>query len=173
MTSGRQVRLVRAGAEHAAALAALHETAFADHWPEPAFRSLLSGAGTGAQLGVEPGGAPVGFVLWRCVAEEAEILTIAVTPERRRLGYGGALLSAAEDQARLAGARRMILEVAADNRAALALYQMAGYRLISRRTAYYAPRQPEGEAVDAMLMARRLERPDQTLSTDKRDEETI
>jgi ribosomal-protein-alanine N-acetyltransferase len=76
-----------------------------------------------------------GFILVREAAGEAEILTLAVAPRARRQGLGRALVDAAI--ARL-GPAELFLEVAADNHAAIALYQQAGFAQAGVRRGYYA-----------------------------------
>ncbi len=94
------------------------------------------------------------FLLGRAVAGEAEILTLAVAPESRRLGLGRKLVARFLYQARLRLADRAFLEVAADNAAALALYDSAGFRAEGRRAGYYAT--PDGARIDAVVMTRDL-----------------
>ena len=119
---------------HAEALAALHALSFsaADAW---------SANVIGLQLGLpnvfglyDPQGA---MVLVRVVADESEILTIAVIPALRRQGLARALLDLAMDRARELGAQMMFLEVAVSNHAAQALYDRAGFRRVGRRARYY------------------------------------
>ncbi len=78
-----------------------------------------------------------GFVLARAVADEAEILTLAVDPLLQRQGAGRLLLRAAMHGARQRGAAAMFLEVAPSNAAALALYGAAGFAQVGRRPRYY------------------------------------
>lgn len=92
----------------------------------------------------------VGLVLARVAADEAEILTLAVVPGRRRQGWGGRLLAAAAGQAAAAGARALFLEVAADNGPARALYAAAGFTPVGRRPGYYA------DGGDAIVLRRDL-----------------
>ena len=51
--------------------------------------------------------------------------------------------------------RRMILEVAADNPAAIRLYDKLGFTKLSERQGYYA--RPDGQPATALVMARNLE----------------
>lgn len=94
------------------------------------------------------------FLLGRAVAGEAELLTLAVAPESRRLGLGSKLLSRFLYQARLRGADQAFLEVSAQNPAAVKLYESQGFILSGRRRGYYAT--PEGPRVDALVMTRAL-----------------
>ncbi len=81
-------------------------------------------------------------VLFRQGAHTGRLYSISVAPEARGQGLGGRLLAACEEEARLAGAVRMRLEVRASNSSAHRLYDAAGYRVIARLESYY----PDGEA---------------------------
>jgi ribosomal-protein-alanine N-acetyltransferase len=95
-----------------------------------------------------------GFLLGRAVAGEAELLTLAVAPEARRLGLGRKLVARFLYQAQLRGAVRAFLEVKADNAAAVALYESAGFTPAGRRRGYY--RSADGTRTDALVLAREL-----------------
>lgn len=113
-------------------LAALHAVAMPrEPWNEAAFRDLLAMPGAFALA------CGQGFVLARVAADEAEIIMLAVRPGARRAGRGMALLQAALAEARRAGAARMVLEVAADNAPATALYRACGFTEVGRRAKYY------------------------------------
>lgn len=83
------------------------------------------------------GGAPDAFALWRTLGDEAEILSIGVRPQARRLGAAQALMAAALEDARAEGLRAMFLEVDAANEAARGLYEKLGFYLVGRRRGYY------------------------------------
>lgn len=136
------------------ALARLHAAAgFDPAWSARELEDLLLGPG-GFALLVEQDGAPAGFLLGRGVADEAEVLTVAVSPATRRRGVGAALVDGAARLAAVAGAEALFLEVAVDNDAALALYRRAGFAEAGRRRGYY--RRREGPAVDALVLRRQL-----------------
>lgn len=135
----------------AGALAAIHADAFDAPWNASAFADLL--AQPGVLLEVEA----AGFVLIRVVADEAEILTLAVRPSARRAGLGARLTRAAAQRARSAGARRLFLEVAEDNAPARALYDRMGFEATGRRPRYYA--RADGPSVDALLLVLNLDAP--------------
>lgn len=128
-----------------ARLAAIHAQAFDAPWSTSELTALMSQPGV---LALAEGDD--GFILIRTVADEAEILTLAVRPGRRRAGLGAALTRAAAAAARRQGARRLILEVAEDNTAARALYDRAGFIPAGRRKAYYA--RAGGPAADALIL---------------------
>jgi [ribosomal protein S18]-alanine N-acetyltransferase len=85
------------------------------------------------------GGRVVGaaLVFLRKDSDLARLYSMAVAADARGHGLGAALLQAAEDAARDAGARRLRLEVRSDNNAAIALYAKGGFRVFSQRPAYY------------------------------------
>ena len=93
------------------------------------------------------------FALGRVIADEAELLTLAVDPNYQRVGLGQQCLDAFETAATSAGATRAFLEVAATNSAALALYRRSGWTQDGTRRAYY--RTSIGP-IDAILMSKSL-----------------
>lgn len=133
------------------ALAAIHAEAFDAPWDADTFRTLLSQSGVAACVDRD------GFILIRVVADEAEILTLAVRPAARRQGTGARLTTQAAALARAQGAARLFLEVAEDNVAARGLYAALGFELAGRRRGYYA--RGDGPAVDALILALKFEAP--------------
>jgi ribosomal-protein-alanine N-acetyltransferase len=89
-----------------------------------------------------------GMILARVAADDAEVLTLAVTPEARRRGIGSALLRSAIERAAARGAAQMFLEVSVNNAAARALYAGNGFTDAGRRRRYYA------DGTDALVMRR-------------------
>ena len=128
----------------AAVLEAIHAASFEPgaRWSAAAFAALLALPGHAGLLDPE-----AGFILGRVVADEAELLTLAVLPGRRRQGVGRALLADWCQFAGGQGAATLHLEVEAGNAAALALYEGMGCRRTGLRRAYY----PNG--ADALLYA--------------------
>lgn len=114
-----------------AALAALHASSFPKPWDAAAITALLEGPGVFAFRSED------GFVLARVAGDEAEILTLAVTPAARGKGLGRALLIAAANRSQKLGATSMFLEVGTDNPAALALYAGLGFAKVGMRKGYY------------------------------------
>ena len=97
---------------------------------------------------------PLGFLIGRVVAGEAEVLTIAVDPSLRRQGIGALLMARFLVEAKSRGAEVAFLEVAADNLAARGLYTASGFTESGRRRGYY--HSPDGRAVDALVLSRRV-----------------
>lgn len=133
-------------------LAALHAACFPDPWSATAMAALLATPGSFGLLS-NSCEQPAGFLLARVAADEAEILSIGVQPGCRRQGVARQLLAAASTRAAESGARRLFLEVAADNHAARALYLREGFAQVGRRPRYY---RRAGAAIDALILARYL-----------------
>jgi ribosomal-protein-alanine N-acetyltransferase len=140
--------IVDAGLPAAPVFARLHGLAFTEAWGTPAFVELLAMPGALGLLATDRG-EPVGFLLARRAADEAEILTIGVVPACRRAGIGRALLCAVCTGLG-ASARRLFLEVAASNLAARRLFEGRGFRQVGFRPAYYS------DGSDALVLARNL-----------------
>ena len=122
----------------AAALSALHARSFAKGWSESEFDSLLSDKAVIAHVARAGSRAPVGFLLSRRAADEAEILSVAVAGGARGRGIGRQLLMRHLGRLAALGVTRVFLEVEESNRAALKLYARAGFREVGRREGYYA-----------------------------------
>lgn len=127
--------IARAGPLHATALSAIHARAFPqdEYWDERIIAGQLSQPGVFGLVA-----ASGGMLLARVVLDEAEVLTVAVVPERRQQGLGGALVAAAAKEARSLGAESLFLEVSTRNPAARALYGRLGFTQVGRRRGYYA-----------------------------------
>jgi ribosomal-protein-alanine N-acetyltransferase len=139
----------------AGAIAKLHAQGFHRGWPREEFAAYLADPeATPAYVVCDKWHRVVGFAMLRLVADEAELITIAVDPKWRRKGLAAALLRAAFDDLLMSRARKMFLEVAADNASALALYRRHGFAEIGRRDGYY-PR-PDGKPATALVMSRDL-----------------
>lgn len=128
-----------------AALADVHARAFAQGWDDASLKSLMSGPGVAAHVAEDR--EICGFILTRIAADEAEVITIAVGPDRRRQGLASRLLERAVAHMVRLGAARMFLEVAAQNLPARNLYEKYGFREVGRRKAYY----DDGD--DALVLA--------------------
>ena len=132
----------------ASALAAIHAEAFDQPWDEASLSSLLTSPGVFAVVEGD------GFILIRVVADEAEILTVAVRPSARRQGLAKRLLDQGLVQAMALGAQTVFLEVAQSNGPAQALYSQAGFEKAGLRRAYYA--KSDGTREDALVLSRKF-----------------
>ena len=89
---------------------------------------------------------PAGFTMTRSVADEAELLLIAVAPDYRRRGVGTALIRAAIADCSVGSIAKLHLEVRAGNDA-VKMYDAHGFTKVGERRAYY--RGKTGVAYDA------------------------
>lgn len=80
----------------------------------------------------------VGFTVIYRIADEAQIMDLAVHPNRRRMGVAQALVDVAIDYCRVDGAAKIMLEVRESNVAARALYEKKGFKTVGERKDYYA-----------------------------------
>ena len=141
------------GAERSAECAVIHATSFAYPWQEADFEQLFVAPGIFADGAIEAKEDYLaGFVLSRVVADEAEILTIAVAPEWRRRGIATSLLGPHLHGLAAIQVSRLFLEVDTENTAARALYAHFGFELVGERKAYY---RTAGAGLAAALVMRR------------------
>lgn len=137
------------------ALARLHAQGFYRGWPREDFAAYLADPdATPAYVACDAKRRIAGFAMLRLAADEAELMTIAVAPKWRGKGVAAALLRAGFEDLLMSRARRLYLEVAADNGPALALYRRHGFAEIGRRDGYYA--RPDGKPATALVMSRDL-----------------
>ena len=135
-----------------AVAAALHAQAgFSELWDERAFGTLLAMPGAAGRFIHKSDSPPVGLLLWRVAANEAEILTFMVVPDCRGQGAGQFLMKEFLSEIRAAGVRKVILEVATENRDAIALYRKLGFEDAGRRPSYY---RSGSEAADALILTK-------------------
>lgn len=97
-----------------------------------------------------PGDVPAGFSLSRSTCDEEELLLFAVAPNCRGRGIGTHMLEQFAAQARLRGARRLLLEMRRGNRAQ-GLYERFGFSIVGERPNYY--RVAGGTTIDALTFA--------------------
>ncbi|ARR54389.1 ribosomal-protein-alanine acetyltransferase [Rhizorhabdus wittichii DC-6] len=122
---------------------------YGEAWTEPQLLSMMALPGTTLTL-ARIGDVPAGFALNRLIADEAELLLLAVAPESRRLGIATALIGRSLDLLRLRNGVRLHLEVRHNN-PAIKLYKKAGFEPIGRRPAYY--RATDGQMHDALTLS--------------------
>jgi len=136
------------------AIVEIERNSFGDPWSEGTFRDLLRLRQAIFLVATE--GSPesvCGYVIAAAVADEGEVLNLAVAPQARRRGLGGRLLDAGLAMIRERGAREVFLEVRESNAAAIALYTSRGFAGLARRAGYY--RNP---VEDALVLRHAIER---------------
>jgi ribosomal-protein-alanine N-acetyltransferase len=138
----------------------------AAHWSEQQYRELFQTAAerlvlvadessTGASAQSWPERPTIsGFLVARHIAPEWELENIVVPANERRRGLATLLLNALFDHARETNSESVFLEVRDSNRGARALYENAGFRLVTRRNSYY-----HNPLEDALVYRRELGAP--------------
>ncbi len=117
-----------------AALATLEARLFPDDaWPAASWWSELAGRPRRDYVVVtDADGGLLGYAGLDHGGEVADVMTVAVVPEAQGRGVGSRLLAELERRARAGGAAYLMLEVRADNGAARALYDRAGFTELRR-----------------------------------------
>jgi ribosomal-protein-alanine N-acetyltransferase len=127
---------------------------FGEAWSRSQLAGILPMAGVSLTLAREDGnGPPIGFSLVRSVADESELLLLAVLPVHQHQGVGRRLLEDFMERASTSGIRRVHLEVR-DGNAAVAMYRAAGFEQAGKRRNYYHA--PDGSRFDALTLVREL-----------------
>lgn len=163
------VRLRAARGVDVPTLAALDEQLFGEAawgetswWAELARRPrryyvVAESAGEAPLLGAPAPERIVGYAGCDLGGSSADVMTVATLPRVRGQGVGDLLMERLARAAQLSGASALLLEVRADNAAALSLYARQGFEEIARRRRYYQP-----DDVDALVMRKHLETHDVT-----------
>ncbi|MEO7223396.1 MAG: ribosomal protein S18-alanine N-acetyltransferase [Devosia sp.] len=136
------------------AVANLHAKSFYRGWPRQDIESYLLDSDTPTLVACDARRNIAGFAMLRILGDDVELMTIAVDRKFQGKGVGEALLKACFEDLMMTPAKRMILEVAADNPAALRLYAKLGFTKLSERKGYYA--RADGQPATALVMARDL-----------------
>jgi ribosomal-protein-alanine N-acetyltransferase len=97
-----------------------------------------------------PNGRVRGYICFRNMGEESELLNLSVHPEFRQLGIARKLMEFYIDFCRQREIRTFYLEVNDLNQPAIHLYQTFSYQLIGKRKKFY-----QGK-FDALLMVKRF-----------------
>lgn len=134
-----------------AMLSALEQAASPAPWTPGQLQAALADSDTRV-FGIEGKAGLVGHAVVVRLPFEAELQAILVVREARRQGVAGRLLATVIEQGRAWHSERLLLEVRADNDAALALYRRAGFGEDGRRRGYY-PARVTGPREDALLMS--------------------
>lgn len=122
-----------------------------DPWPRQSFESFIDRAGVTFIVAEDPGrgAAIVGYAVLIQVADEAEVLNLAVAGDSRRRGIGSSLLQSLLEMAARDGIRTIYLEVRESNAAARGLYAAHGFVEVGRRRGYY-----QRPTEDALILQR-------------------
>ena len=128
---------------------AAFDPGYGEAWTEAQTLSMLALPGVWLSL-AKIDGTPAGFALNRIIADEAELLLLAVSPLYRRTGVGMALIEHTREQMRQRNGTHLHLEVRYNN-PAIQLYHKAGFVQVGRRPGYY--RGIDGQILDALTLS--------------------
>ena len=124
-----------------------------DAWTQDMFQNELAEVGISREVMVTRlAGKIVGYVSFRYVADEGDVVTIAVDTSAQKQGVGTAMMDWLETTAKVRGLKNLFLEVRSDNIPAIAMYLARDFERIDLRRNYY------DTGVDAYVMRKRLDR---------------
>jgi ribosomal-protein-alanine N-acetyltransferase len=92
----------------------------------------------------------IGFICFRNVTEESELLNICVHPDHRQMGIGRKMMQFYIDFCRQRGVKTFYLEVDSSNQPAIHLYESFSYQTSGMRKKFY-----QGK-FDALLMMKQV-----------------
>ena len=124
-----------------------HKPWSADQWQDFCARPEV--AGFAITSSDDPSSSLEAVLIAQVLDQEAEIITLAVHPERRRKGLARCLIKELTKTVANSLKKRILLEVAESSFSARKLYESMGFQVFHRRTDYYKGR--SGNA-DALLM---------------------
>ena len=119
-------------------------------WPRKYFLELYRECG-GFFVVAKVAGRIAGYAVACAAKHNAEIASLAVHPDYRRLGVANALMRHTQGELRAAGVRRVELMVRTGNTAAAQLYRTLGFRRVRVAPGYYE------DGGDGFLMARAIQ----------------
>ena len=150
---GSEPALSEASSRDAPAIAALHAQSFQRGWSEDECEQLLRDPSVLTHRALIRGQL-AGFIMSRIAADEAEILSVAVSRACRGRGLARQLLSLHMRRLAGLGVDTIFLEVGETNDPAGKLYARAGFREVSRRPNYYPG--GDGNPITALVLRRDL-----------------
>jgi ribosomal-protein-alanine N-acetyltransferase len=117
----------------------IERQSFSDPWDEASFREGIAGANPHAYfLVARHQQAPIAFINFWVVREDAHITNFAVAPTYRNMGVGKYFFARSLEYIKKRGGRKVFLEVRVSNIRAQNLYRQFGFKIISIRKRYYA-----------------------------------
>jgi ribosomal-protein-alanine N-acetyltransferase len=135
------------------ALVALHAASFHRGWGDGEFEQMLRDDATLVHR-LRLRRALIGFAVSRIAADEAEVLSVAVSPKCRGRGLSRELFFTHLGHLAGRGVRTVFLEVEENNLPARRLYERAGFAVVGRRDRYY--KEADGVELNALVMRRDL-----------------
>ena len=141
----------RMTADDLAEIDRLEKILFTSPWPQSAYEYEMNGNPFGNPSVLEEDGEIIGYCDWWIMYEHAEIATIGVKPDKRRMGYAQMMLDHIVADAEKNGCETLSLEVRVSNDPAIRLYEKNGFIQVNIRRHYY-----DDNGEDAYLMVKPL-----------------
>ncbi|MDF1562680.1 MAG: ribosomal protein S18-alanine N-acetyltransferase [Deltaproteobacteria bacterium] len=129
------------------ALHAIEVRSFAHPWSRRMLAKEFEHPWSRQRAARDEAGVILGYLICWLVADECNVLDVAVDPDARRKGVGRALLEDCAEIARAAGSETITLEVRRSNEGARSLYRDLGFRMVGERPRYY-----DSDHEDAVLL---------------------
>ncbi len=114
----------------------IEDKSFSDAWSEKAIKEEINEP-TALCISAHEGGFLAGYAFLSVLPPEAEILKIAVAPEKRGRGTADILMKRLFSEAEKRGIETVFLEVREDNAPARGLYEKHGFIRYGVRKKYY------------------------------------
>ena len=99
---------------------------------------------------IEDNGKIAGHTVFTMIGPDCELLSVAVSEEYRRKGYGEALVRDVLDIAKNKGCTSVLLEVRVSNSKAQCLYDKVGFEPIAQRKDFYE--RPREDAITMLAV---------------------
>ncbi len=148
----KNLSLLWASPDRADEIAALHARLFDPPWDADSIARMIENPAAASFIAqVRDPRTLAGFIIGQIAADEAEILSIGVAPEWQRRGIARHMIEGLARAARRAEVKRLFLEVAADNVAAVGLYESLKFKVVGARRAYY--QRAGGKNADAVVFS--------------------
>ena len=140
----KMIAYIPMDSSHVEQVAELEKICFSDPWSQRSIASELDNPISLWLVAVQHGQV-VGYVGSQSVLGEADMMNIAVRPDRRRMGIAEELVTELCGRLRGLEVHSLTLEVRASNEPAKALYGKLGFVQVGRRPNYY--RNPKEDAL--------------------------
>ena len=138
------IKIKNMAPSHVQQVAELEKLCFTTPWSEKSIASELTNI-YALWLVAEDQDVVVGYIGSQLSHPEADVMNVAVTPDRRREGIAEVLVDSLITELKRIGCSSLTLEVRASNEPAKALYETLGFSQVGRRPNYY--RNPKEDAL--------------------------
>jgi len=128
----------------------IENACFSTPWKEATFHGLMKRTDTDLFV-AELDDEVMAYAACWTVIDQSELGNVAVSPQARGLGMGGALVDTVVERVKERGAHELFLEVRESNGVAQGIYRDRGFVVVGRRRSYYS--QP---TEDALVMRLRV-----------------